>query len=71
MGQTNAQRELGGLRTYASQMAALGVTNNEEEFYSLVSSVWLRGFVLEVNKIFGTEQAEKLLTLFKERHEAI
>lgn len=62
------QQELGALRTFASQLKRQHPELDEEQAFRELACGFLKGIRNEVGKIFGFEEASKLLDPFHALH---
>ena len=64
LGKETIKRELGSLRSFASQASHNCPELNEEDFFELVAINYFKGVRTEVSKIFGPAKAAKMLDPF-------
>ena len=63
-GKTIVQQELGGLRTFASQIKHENQSCDEEEVFKELLQEFFHGFRQEMIKSIGGETADNLLNIF-------
>ena len=63
-GKDAVRQSMGALRGFASQYTAANKDVDEEEFFATLRNMWIKGFLSEFSKVFGSYKTSKLLDPF-------